>query len=84
MESKLSPADKRHTTANDNRPETVVQRLVERGVIQPGEGADMLALLLAISELSLSNTMTIDRDLLQQSEPAGQRLPRRGRKVRES
>lgn len=51
MDSKAS-ADTRRMIANDNLPETVVQRLVERGVIQPGEGADMLALLSAISELS--------------------------------
>ena len=66
MDSHVSHDKERRSLATDNVLVSVVQRLVDRGVIEPEEADDMLALLSAVSDLSDTSVITSNRDWLQQ------------------
>lgn len=71
MDSQVSHNDKRRIIATDSVLVSVVQRLVERGIIQHDEADDMLALLSAVSDLSTTSL-----------ETSGKEWRQRGRSVR--
>lgn len=58
MDSQVSQDDKRRLIATDSVLVSVVQRLVERGIIKHDEADDMLALLSAVSDLSTTGLET--------------------------